>query len=117
MPASVLSHKKRRPATLRSVTYRECTDHGNMYVTITYKVPRKPFEVFVNLGKTGTCESTWIEALTRSITAGIRRGVPAFVFAEELRGLACEPIANGDGFTKSPADGLSSILREFMANG
>lgn len=85
-----------------------------MYVTIAYKVPGKPFEIFIALGNAGDHERAWIEALARSITTGIRHGVPARVYIDQLRGITCQPVIDGSGsFIKSPADGLAKVLAEF----
>ena len=123
-----------RPTKLRSVTVKLVTDHGNMYVTVSYKVRGKPFEVFVQVEraskvrsceragcewsvKEGSCEGAWIEALTRAITTGLRHGVPASAFIEQLRGITCTPISNGSEFIRSPADGLAKVLQEFVDEG
>lgn len=99
---------------MRSVTISQPTDHGTMYVTIGYKLKGKPFEVFVAIGNAGDHERAWIEALSRAITTGIRHGVPATVYIDQLRGISCQPVADGNGgFVKSPADGLARVLAEF----
>ena len=104
-----------RPSVLQSCTYRVRTHSGNMYVTIGYIQKRTPFEVFVNLGKAGGCESAWIEALSRTISNSLRYGVPAPIFVEQLKGISCLPISDGSTFIHSPADGIALALQDFMA--
>lgn len=99
-----------RPDELPCVTTKILTDHGNMYVTITYH-KEKPFEVFVQIGKAGTCEKAWAETIGRCISTGLRYGVPVEVYIEQLQGITCTPVAVGDGFVKSPADGIAQALK------
>ena len=107
--------EKPRPPTLRAVTTKCLTDHGNMYVTITYKRAKKPFEVFVALGHTDPCERAWIEATSRAISTGLRYGVPVSEFIKQLSGISCVPVPNGNGgFTLSPADAMAGVLRKFV---
>ena len=109
---------KERRISLKSTTIKQLTDHGTMYVTITYKVARKPFEVFVTMGKAGSHERAWIEALSTCISVALRSGVPAPTFIDQLRGISCGPIPDGSGqFIKSPADGLGLVLQEFCFPG
>lgn len=108
--------KKERPVLLKSATVRQPTDHGSMFVTITYKTRKHPFEVFVNMGKAGSCEKAWIEALTRSVSLGLRYGVPASEYIDQLSNLQCVPVPDESrgGFVHSPADGVAKVLKDFV---
>ena len=66
------------------------------------------------MGKADACTSVWTQALSRSVSAGLRGGVAAEVFVEQLRGLSCIPMTDVDGFVRSPADALSRVLEEFI---
>ena len=48
---------RQRPQSIRGVTERVRTGHGNMYITINFDEADSPFEVFGNLGKAGGCDS------------------------------------------------------------
>ena len=112
-----MPQKKPRPSSLRGVTTKQITGHGNLYITITYKVSRKPFETFIVLGKAGSCEQAWIEALARAISIGFRFGVPPGEYIRQLRGIQCgDPIPdpNRQGFIRSPADAIALVLRDFI---
>ena len=109
--------EKRRPVNLKTVTRRFDTDHGHMFITITYKIKHKPFEIFTHIGKADPCVKAWLEALARAITTGICHGVPASEYATQLHGIQCQPVPYGQGFIGSPADALSLCLREFIGNG
>ena len=59
---------RERPTSVRGVTERVRTGHGNMYVTITFDDSGKPFEVFTTLGKAGGCDSANLEAVSRLVS-------------------------------------------------
>jgi len=111
--------ERQRPKILKSVTYKSQTDHGALYVTITYKTRQKPFEVFVALGYADPCTKAWIEALSRSISVGLRYGVPPVAYVQQLYGIACVPVPDSHygGFIKSPADAIAQVLQEFISGG
>lgn len=115
--------KKVRPDTLRSITPKIQTGHGLLYLTISYKVKGKPFEIIANFGKpthgegkATPCLKAWAEGLTRVISAGIQHGVPAEVLIEELKGLSCEhQVADPhyQTFIKSPVEAIYHAVKEF----
>ena len=105
-----------RPVELKSLTTKQVTGHGTLYVTITYKRKKKPFEVFIQVGKSDPCEKAYSEALARCISIGLRYGIPAIEFVEQLRGLTCEPVSDParGTFIKSPADALAVVMTDFI---
>lgn len=105
--------EKTRPDSLPSETTKVETHEGHFYVTITYK-RKRPFEVFGALGKSNICEKAWVEALSRSISVGLRHGVPARAYVEQLRGIECNPFPDEDGFVGSPADGIAKVLKSSL---
>ncbi len=77
-----------------------------------------PIEVFASLGKAGTCTSCQLEALTRSITLGLKYGVPVEEFINELKDIQC-PNKNlwpEDERTLSCADAIARALEEYLEN-
>lgn len=80
--------KAERPKQLQETTVRIMTGCGKMYVTIT-EHSSKPFEVFVALGKAGGCPKCYSEAVSRCISLGLRYGIPASDFIEQLKDLKC----------------------------
>ena len=105
-----------RPDILESVTVKQTTGHGNLYVTITL-LDGKPLEVFSALGKAGSCERSWMEAVTRAVSTGLRHKVPLVAYRDTLRGIRC-----GDSFADpkrghfihSLADGMAWVLSDFL---
>ena len=82
---------RRRPQTLTSVTDRIRTGHGNLYVTITFDEANSPFEVFTNLGKAGSSDSAYLEAISRLASLALRSGVGVEQVIEQLRGITDSP--------------------------
>tara|TARA_Y100000310_G_C20418511_1_gene685516 strand:- start:80 stop:481 length:402 start_codon:yes stop_codon:yes gene_type:complete len=77
----------------------------------------KPWELFINLGKSGSCERAFLESLARAISIGLQHGVPFEEYDGQLRGVRCQPVGYGEGFIHSPADGLTRVIREILAIG
>lgn len=107
--------KKVRRNVLASVTIRWKTGCDHLYTVITYD-DDGPVEIFPYLGKAGHCNNCMLEGLTRSISAGLRRGVPVDEYIRQLRGIACErqitfPKKNR---SLSCSDALASCLEKFM---
>ena len=85
--------KSSRPTVLAGITVKVHTACGNMYVQMNW-YKGKLFEVFATLGHSGGCAACQSEALTRSITLGLRYGLPYDEYFNELRGIQCPtPIA------------------------
>ena len=82
---------RRRPQSLSSVTDRVRTGHGNLYVTITFDEKDSPFEVFTNLGKAGTSDAAYLEAVSRLASLALRSGVGVEQVIEQLRGITDSP--------------------------
>ena len=107
--------KKKRPETLVGVTDRINTTCGHMYVTLN-EHEEQPFEVFAQVGKGGGCIAAHLEALTRSITIGLRYGIPLKEYITTLKNIRCpSPCTGPDGEILSCADGLSISLTSMTA--
>ena len=104
-----------RPSSLNSFTKKVLTDHGSMFVTVTFHEDA-PFELFANIGKAGQCEKKWTEAIGRAISTGLRNGVPASAYIEQLSNLTCVPVSDDGRMIHSPADGISLVLKESLGN-
>lgn len=80
-----------RPTTLPAVTDRIRTGHGNLYVTITFNEEGRPFEVFTNLGKAGSSDAAYLEAVSRMASLALRSGVDVAQVVDQLRGITDLP--------------------------
>ena len=81
---------RRRPQSLESITDRIRTGHGNLYVTITFENGH-PFEVFTNLGKAGSSDAAYLEAVSRLASLALRSGVGVEQVIDQLRGITDAP--------------------------
>lgn len=101
-----------RPAVLRGSTTKVKTGCGNLYVVVNTNGDR-PLEVFSYLGKAGGCSNCQNGALTRSITLGLRYGVPAEQICKSLEGLRCPnpSLWPREGRVLSCADGIAKVLK------
>lgn len=105
-----------RPARLSGSTSRVRTAHGNLYVTVnTYESTDDPVEVFAALGKAGSCDFAFIEAVTRLASIGLQYGVPVAEISRQMRGITCHPfLVNGEGENLSPLDAIGRVLLQYV---
>lgn len=99
-----------RPKRLESNSVLVDTGCGHLYVTVSY-YEGAPVEMLASLGKAGTCVRAMLEALTRSITLGIKYGVPVDEFVKELRDIRCPSRGIDQGVEiLSCADAIGRVL-------
>jgi ribonucleoside-diphosphate reductase alpha chain len=85
---------------------------GNAYITVSF-LDNKVFEVFATIGKSGGCVTCMLQALTTSITLGIRHGIPVEEYIKHLVGYACPSISWEDGVKYlSCVDAVGRIMKE-----
>ena len=104
--------KKPRPKVLQGgSSFKLKTGCGNLYVVINQE-HGDPFEVFAFLGKAGSCVIAQTEALTRSISLGLRYGVPVEDYIDQLQNIRCpEPYMwPEEERVLSCADGIAKAL-------
>lgn len=89
-PGEIRRIPRQRPQSLESITDRIRTGHGNLYVTITFEDGR-PFEVFTNLGKAGSSDAAYLEAVSRLASLALRSGVGVEQVIDQLRGISDVP--------------------------
>jgi hypothetical protein len=81
-------------------------------VNVGYDDNYIPREVFLTVGHDDQCERAYIEALGRSISLGLRYGIPAEEFIDQLLNISC--IKSVTDSSKSPADFVARSLKEFL---
>jgi hypothetical protein len=88
-----------------------------MYVTIN-ELDGKPFEVFITVGKSGSCIATTIGALAISISHGLRAGIPLEEYKKALIGAQClSPLnraQNQGKMSQSCIDSLARVFKEYL---
>ncbi len=106
--------KPNRPKLIGGITVRTVTGCGKMYVQLNW-LDGRLFEVFATLGKGGGCAICQSEALTRSITVGLKCGVPVVEYVGQIRGIRCPsplPFPKEEATLSCP-DALSRVLEQY----
>ena len=108
---------RQRPQSIRGVTERVRTGHGNMYVTINFDEADKPFELFGNLGKAGGCDSAQLEAISRLVSLALRSGIEPATVIDQLRGITCCPAWDEGTLVRSGPDAVALALERHTTGG
>lgn len=107
---------RKRPAVVSGVTVKKVTARGELYVTINHDgdgEDRRPIEIFLTLGKAGTADQAYLEALARSITLGLRSGVPIKEHYKHLRGIgSIDVMGIGPNRVLSVPDAIAQVIAE-----
>jgi ribonucleoside-diphosphate reductase alpha chain len=101
-----------RPETTKGVTRRIAVGCGRLYITVN-RDGDGICEVFAQMGKTGGCAASQIEAIGRLISLALRSGVDIESIIKQVRGIRCpQPVwsANKTGLTLSCADAIGKVL-------
>jgi ribonucleoside-diphosphate reductase alpha chain len=108
---------RQRPQSIRGVTERVRTGHGNMYITINFDEAETPFEVFGNLGKAGGCDSAQLEAISRLVSLALRSGIEPSTVVDQLRGITCCPAWDEGTLVRSGPDAVALALERHTGGG
>ena len=108
---------RQRSQSIRGVTERVRTGHGNMYVTINFDEANTPFEVFGNLGKAGGCDSAQLEAISRLVSLALRSGIEPSTVIDQLRGITCCPAWDEGTLVRSGPDAVALAMERHITGG
>ncbi|MGH7002096.1 MAG: hypothetical protein ACREEA_11385, partial [Stellaceae bacterium] len=106
-----------RPPVLRGRTVQANVGCGPLYITLNEDTDGRPFEVFFKLGKSGSCQQSYLEALGVAMSVGLRYGADPQKFVEKFEGMRCPNPKLRDAHgptTLSCADGISQGLAKAL---
>lgn len=102
----------KRPQMLQGFTEVIKTGYGNLYVTVnTYE--GKPFEVFVQIGKSGYTAMADAEATGRLVSLALRSGISVDQVVEQLEGIGgSSPVFSEGKLVMSIPDAIATVLKK-----
>ncbi len=102
----------KRPPYLEGFTEVIKTGYGNLYVTInTYD--GRPFEVFVQIGKSGYSTMADAEATGRLVSLALRSGISVKDVVEQLEGIGgSSPVFSEGKLVMSIPDAIATVLKK-----
>ncbi len=107
--------KERPGLVVFGKTIKDTTPWGSIYVTLNFD-GKEPFEIFINVGKSGSELKAMTEALSRVISIGLRSGCSLEDFIDTLKGLSGKEYwmlnSDDDHVARSIPDATIALLLE-----
>lgn len=99
-----------RPDVLNGESRRVKTCCGNLYITINHE-NSKLKEVFLTMGKSGTCARSMCELVGRLLSIAINKDADIKKIIKSIKGIRC---GNANGDSISCSDAICQALEKFM---
>jgi ribonucleoside-diphosphate reductase alpha chain len=87
MHLAPVNQKIERPIRRTGETYEIKTPHGRLYATFNRDKDKRPLEVFLRLGKSGTLENLLLDTISRLVSKNLQNSVPHKDISSLLRGI------------------------------
>jgi ribonucleoside-diphosphate reductase alpha chain len=105
---------RKRMDVIKGFTYEVKTEQGDLYITIN-EDDRGVFELFLNLGKSGSFTAGYTEALGRLISMSLRSGIKPEAVIKQLQGIRTSaPTMNKGMIVYSVPDAIAKILKRHL---
>jgi len=102
-----------RPEVTRGTTTKKSIGCGTLYVTINVDEEGRPFEIFTQMGKSGGCAASQLEAIARLVSLALRSGIEVKSIIDQLRGIRCPSPAWENGVRVfSCADAIARVAEK-----
>ena len=109
--------KERPGLVVFGKTIKDTTPWGSIYVTLNFD-GKEPFEIFINVGKSGSELKAMTEALSRVISIGLRSGCSLEDFIDTLKGLSGKEYwmlnSDDDHVARSIPDAIALLLEKLI---
>ncbi|MFH1406563.1 MAG: vitamin B12-dependent ribonucleotide reductase [Candidatus Omnitrophota bacterium] len=100
-----------RPLVTTGTTTKINTGCGNLYVTVNVDDNGMPFEIFTQMGKSGGCAASQLEAVARLVSLALRCGIEVRPLIDQLAGIRCPtPAWEKGGRVFSCADAIAKVI-------
>lgn len=106
-----------RPQKVKGTTTKIQTGCGNLYITINIDKEKKPFEIFIKMGKSGGCASSQLETTGRLISLALRKGASLDEIYKQINAIRCSsPSWIEGGQILSCSDAIAKIIKKNFLN-
>ena len=118
VPDEKAKRVKERPGlVVFGKTIKDTTPWGSIYITLNLD-GKDPFEIFINVGKSGSELKAMTEALSRVISIGLRSGCSLEDFIDTLKGLSGKEYwmlnCDDDHVARSIPDAIALLLEKLI---
>ncbi|NPA15324.1 MAG: vitamin B12-dependent ribonucleotide reductase [Deferribacteres bacterium] len=107
-------YPRERPKITKGATIKMKTGCGNLYVTVN-EDEKGLVEVFSQLGKTGGCAASQLEAISRLISLALRSGIGIEAVIKQIEGIRCPNPSWDEGeMLLSCADAIAKAIKRYI---
>lgn len=105
---------RKRPDIIVGSTKKMKTGCGNMFITVN-EDEFGLYEVFSQLGKSGGCIASHVEAISRLVSLGLKSGIDPEEIVDQLRGIRCpNQTWHGGKLIASCSDAIGQVIEEYL---